>query len=465
MDDVIAKGALEQAALLRRREVSCEELVRVYLARIARKNPALAAFTSVFEEDAIDDAREKDRVLSKKHDRLPPFFGVPTAVKDLNLVRRKRMHFGSRAAKVTWSPVDCRTTAKIREAGFVLLGKLATSEYGIMPVTEPDIHPPTANPWSLEHSAGGSSGGSGAALAARLLPIAQGSDGAGSVRIPSAFCHLYGLKPSRGRVRNAFPFPDETVLYTDGPLAHSVDDAAAMLDALAGITVGKPHWAPPPPRPFAELAKVPPRALKVRFCTANDLVTTPPAIRAHVERAAKVLADLGHEVDEIPGTPGFSLEDFLPLWQKLAADMPLVRWKDTQPVTRWVAEGGRDLRAEEIEAVRQKLEQRVLRWLGETDILLTPTVAAPPPRIGMARTDEGPDRIFRRAAALGAFTAPANVTGQPAASLPIALDDAGLPLGLQIVGRRFGDAEVLAVSRVLEEALPYRDRTAPFALS
>jgi len=465
MDEIVVKGAVELSSLLRRREVSCEELTSVYLARIARKNPALSAFTNVFEEDALASAREKDRVLKKRPSGLPPFFGVPTAVKDLNLVRRQRMRFGSRGAKVTWSPVDCRTTAKLRDAGFVLLGKLATSEYGIMPITEPDIHPPTANPWNLENSAGGSSGGSGAAVAAYLLPIAQGSDGAGSVRIPSAFCHLYGLKPSRGRIRNAYPFPDETILYTDGPLAHSVDDAAAMLDAMAGITVGKPHWAPPPPRPFAELAKVPPKRLLVRFCTENDLVKTPPEIRDHVLRAAKVLEDLGHDVAELSGTPRFQLDDFLPLWQKLAADMPLVRWRDTQPVTRWVAEGGRGHSQAKVEAIREELERRILMWLGETDILLTPTVAGPPPRIGMARTDDSPERIFRRAADLGAFTAGANITGQPAASLPIGLGADGLPLGLQIIGRRFGDAEVLAVSRVLEEQLPFAHRKAPFARS
>lgn len=465
MDEIVAKSAVEQARLLRRREISCEELTSVYLARIARKNPAVSAFVTVFADEALEDARAKDKLLVKGATDLPPFFGVPTAVKDLNLVRGQRMRFGSRGAKLTWSPVDCRTTKKLRDSGFVLLGKLATSEYGIMPITEPDIHPPTANPWNVGHTAGGSSGGSGAAVAAGLVPIAQGSDGAGSIRIPAAFCHLFGLKPSRGRVRNAFGFPDETLLYTDGPLARSVDDAAAMLDAMAGITVGTPHWAPPPPRPFAVMAHEAPKRLLVRFTTQNDLVTTPPEVRAHVLRAAKLLESLGHHVEELPRAPSFTLEDFLPLWQKLAADVPLVRWRDTQPVTRWVAEGGRGHKAADMEVIRLGLERRLLAWLGETDILLTPTVAAPAPRLGLARTDDSPDRIFRRAAELGAFTAAANITGQPASSLPIALTDDGLPLGLQIVGRRFADAEVLAISRVLETELPFAHRQAPLASS
>ena len=156
--------------------------------------------------------------------------------------------------------MDDHTTAALRRGGFVILGKLATSELGAMPVTEPDIHPPTRNPWNLWHTPGGSSGGSGAAVAGGLLPIAQGSDGAGSIRIPSAFCHLYGIKPSRGRVPNAFGKPDRDILYTCGPIARSVEDAAAMLDVLAGLDGGRPHWAPPPPRPYrALLAEQAPR--------------------------------------------------------------------------------------------------------------------------------------------------------------------------------------------------------------
>jgi amidase len=194
-------------------------------------------------------------------------------------------------------------------------------------------------------------------------------------------------------------------------------------------------------------------------------VKTPPEVREHVLRAAKVLADLGHDVEEIRSPVGFDLHEFMPLWQKLAADMPMVDWSKTQPVTRWVAGGGKHLGTAEVEAVRVGLERRILAWFGETDILLTPTVAGAPPKLGLARSDDTPDRIFARAAELGAFTASSNITGQPAASMPIGLDAQGLPLGLQIVGRRFGEAAVLAVSRVLESELPWSSRRAPFALS
>lgn len=463
--DVADSPALELAALLQKREVSSEELTSVYLARIERKNPALAAFVTVFRDEALRDARARDHELARRRSGLPPFFGVPTAVKDLNLVARQRAYFGSRGARVTWSPVDDRMTRRLRDGGFVFLGKLATSEYGVMPITEPDIHPPTANPWSTSHSAGGSSGGSGAAVAAGLVPIAQGSDGAGSVRIPAAFCHLYGLKPSRGRVRNAFGFPDETLLYTDGPLAHTVLDAAAMLDVMAGITVGKPHWAPPPPRPYQALAQEAPRKLLIRFSLESDIATVTPAVREHVLRVAKVLEGLGHDVEELRGTPGLTLESFLPLWQKLTADAPLVRWRDTQPVTRWIAEPGRHLAKADMELLRLELERKLLVWQGEADIVLTPTVAGPAPKLGLARTDETPARVFAKAAELGAFTAAANITGQPAASLPIGLTEEGLPLGVQLIGRRYADDTVLALSKVLESELPWRGRRAPLATS
>src|SRR5215831_5707379 len=224
--------ALEQAARIRAREVSCVELVRLYLDRIEALNPGLSAFVRVHRWRALAQARRKDAQLRKGAQSVPPFHGVPIAMKDLNFVRGSVSRFGSRGVWIP-TPVDCHSTASVRLGGFVIVGKTATSELGAMPVTEPDIHPPTRNPWDPERTSGGSSGGAGAAVAAGLLPIAHGSDGAGSVRIPAALNQLYGFKATRGRVANPYGLRDPDILYSCGPLARSVDDAAAMLDVLS----------------------------------------------------------------------------------------------------------------------------------------------------------------------------------------------------------------------------------------
>ena len=459
-DEVWAVPALELARRVRARTVSSEELTRYFLGRIARHNPRLSAFVTVLEARALRHARAMDRAVAAG-EPLAPFHGVPTAIKDLNLVRGTPTRMGSRAFRHFWSPIDDRVAAQLRRGGFVFLGKLATSELGAMPVTEPDIHPPTRNPWNLDHSSGGSSGGSSAAVAAGLLPLAQGSDGAGSIRIPASFCGLYGIKPSRGRVQNAFGFPDQEILYTDGPLARTVDDAAAMLDVLAGVTVGRPHWAPPPPRPFAELARESPKGLRVRLVLENPVASVDPEAAAAARKIAQALERLGHAVEEWRPVEA-SFEEFLPVWQHLVASTPWVRWSKVQPITRWLGEAGRRVDAREIRAVKQRLVARALDWFEGADLVVSPTTPTPAPRVGSFRHAD-PAEAFRAAAPLGAFTAAFNLTGQPAASVPAGLSASGLPLGVQLVGRPLADATVLAVSRQLEEALPWRTLAAPLA--
>lgn len=458
--EVLAASALEQAAMVRARKVSSVELVALYLDRIARIDPSLSAFVSCFSRRARIEAHLKDAQV-RRGEALPLFHGVPIGIKDLNLVRGSVTRFGSRAALPLLSPFDDHTTASLRRGGFVILGKLSASEMGAMPVTEPDTHPPTRNPWSLDHTAGGSSGGSGAAVAADLLPIAQGSDGAGSIRIPSAFCHLYGLKPSRGRVANSFGRPDREVLYTCGPIARTVRDAAAMLDVLAGLDRNRPHWALAPSRPFRELLDARPRRMTLRMCTRAPLGETDPEIKEAVERAAQTLRDLGHEVEEAP-MPAGTLEEFLPLWQKLVAEFPMARWDRAQPITRWLADAGRTLDPSAVRERWRTLSDRMARGFDSADLWLTPTVSVPAPKVG-AFAHRPPAEAFADAARLGAFTAAFNVTGQPAASLPLGLTRAGLPMGLQLAGRPLAEADVLAVSCQLEEAMPWRSRRAPLA--
>jgi amidase len=374
-------------------------------------------------------------------------------------VRGTLTRAGSRAYRYFLSPVDDRSAKQVRLGGFVILGKLATSELGAMPVTETDIHPPARNPWDLSRTPGGSSGGSGAAVAGGLIPLAHGSDGAGSIRIPSSFCHLYGLKPSRGRVADVLGRPDRDALPTCGPLARNVEDAAAFLDVLAGITVGKPHWAPPPDRPFLELCRSEPRALRVRVTLESPLAKTTPDVAAAVGRVTAALESLGHRVEE-GSPPQATLEEFLPLWQRLIGAVPVLTTSVLQPVTRWLHEAGKTLRDEDVTQRQRELVARLLGWFGDADLWVTPTVAVPPPKIGLWK-GLAPGDAFAEAATLGAFTALYNVTGQPAASLPAGVSAEGLPIGVQIAGRVNEDATVLAVSRQLERAMPWSGRHAP----
>ena len=411
--------ALDLAAHLRAGDVTAEELAWDAIDAIERVNPLVSAFVDVMRESALRDARGIDKRLKKargKKERVPPFLGVPIGVKDLNTVRGSFMRFGSRAFERLFTPFDDNTVARLRAAGFVIVGKTATSELGALPVTEPDVHPPTRNPWDLGLTAGGSSGGAGAALAARLIPIAQGSDAGGSIRIPSAFCHVFGLKPSRGRVENSFGLEDGSILYSSGPMAHTVDDAAALLDVMAGISVGKPHWAPLPDAPFAELARRAPRTLRVKFVVSSPLTPVHPEIAATVARVADVVRALGHDVSEGAPLDGF-IEEFVPVWQRLVGDAPVHDWSLVQPVTRWLGDAGKKVSREDAARRMAKTSRDVLAWFGDADVWITPTVAQPPPKVGAWRGLD-PRATFDEAAKLGVFTAPFNVAGLPAASVP-----------------------------------------------
>lgn len=465
MAAVLLGSASEQARLLRRGELSARELCAAALDRIARVNPGVSAFVEVLERSARWSAGACDREIARARrrgrvDALPPFCGVPTAVKDLNFIRGARTRFGSRSFPRLWSPVDDRTVAQLRRAGFVLLGKLATSEFGAMPVTEPDIHPPTRNPWVPDHSAGGSSGGSGAAVAAGMIAVAQGSDGAGSIRIPAAFCGLFGLKPSRGRVANAYGLPDRALLYTCGPLTRSVDDAAAMLDVMAGLSVGRPHWLPRPSCSYAEAARRPPTGLRVLVALEAPIAArVHPLWRAATEAAAQVLADAGHHVEYKPMSAG-TVDEFIPLYQNMLASVPGARIELLQPATRWLVEHGRTVPAARARRIFLELAHRVHAWVGDADLVLSPTVLGPPPRVGAWSALPG-EAAFRAAADYGAFTAVFNLGGQPAASVPVGRCPEGFPIGVQVVGRETRDDWVLAVSRQLEEAFPWGPRVAP----
>jgi amidase len=451
-EEIRSWSALEQAARVRAGDVSSEELVEIYLERIASVDPHVHAFAHVMAERALEEARRADR--ARRKGVTAPFLGVPIGVKDLNAARGSFTRFGSRVFERLFVPFDDAVVAQLRRGGFVIIGKTATSELGAMPVTEPDIHPATKNPWDPRVTAGGSSGGAGAAVAADMLPIAQGSDAAGSIRIPASLCHLVGHKPSRGRVANSFGLDDHAIIWTAGPIARNVLDSAALLDVMAGITVHEPHWAPPPEKPFFDLAARAPRNLRVRFATRVDGVTTDPHVEAAIRDVARVLESLGHHVEEAKMISA-PLEEVLPIWQRNVAQVPVYDWSLTQPITRWLGEAGLDVTEEHAEELVMQLSARVLAWFGDADAWLTPTVAIAPPQIN-AFANLAPSEAFARAAVMGFFTAPFNASGQPAISVPVGVSPRGHPIGAQIAGRPLADATVLALARQLEEAMHER---------
>lgn len=441
MDDLQPLTALELAARLRD-GLSAEAACAYYLGRIARENGELQAFVSVFGERALATARKKD-TLRARGGPLPPFHGVPIGVKDLNMARGSFARMGSRAWRYLWTPFDDLTVAALRRAGFVLLGKLATSELALMPVVETDLHPPTRNPWRRSHSSGGSSGGSASAVAGGLLPIAQGSDGGGSIRIPSGFCHLFGFKPSRGRVPNPHLSVDRLAASAIGPLARSVDDAAALLDALSGRD-------PEAPGSFLVASRPPPRRLRIAMVVDAPLGETHPEAAAATRAAADRLRALGHTIEE-RGPVAITLDEFLPVYGRMAADAPVLLESKLQPVTRFLRALGRRHTRESIRQRFDDLAARVRAWMGDADAMLTPTSPVLAPRVEEFR-DLPPEEAFRAAAPIGAFTAAWNVAGHPAASLPLAFSQSGLPIGVQLVGRMGEDELVLALARTLETA-------------
>ena len=428
-------SALELGSAIRRREISSVEAVRASLDRIRELDPLLGAFTDVRGRRALLDAHRCDSFRSDA-----PFHGVPIGVKDLNLVRGTFTRFGSRSYKWLVSPVDDAVASAVRRAGFVIIGKLATSEFGTLPVTETDIHRPARNPWSPDRSPGGSSGGSGSAVAGGLLPIAHGSDGGGSIRIPAAFCHLFGFKSSRGLNPLANARVDPNGLGVEGALTSTVADAAAFTEVLSG-------------RAVPECRGVPTR-LRIRFTTEAAVAPTEPAFAAATERVAALLADMGHDVERAPGVAG-SVDEFLPIWTRLAADLPIPRELTLQPVNQWLRAHGRGLAHADVKTLHGMLSAKVLAWCGDADLWLTPTVGAPPPKVGAFRGLAASD-VFGAIAPIGQFTAPFNVSGQPAASIPAGFTADGMPIGVQLVGRRGEDALLLAVCRALEVAMPWR---------
>ena len=462
-------SALDQAAAVRRRDVSPSELVEHYLDRMATWSDTVGAYVTVTAELAREQARQAEQTLREADvDELPPLLGVPIAIKDLTDVAGVRCTLGSAAFADRVPTVDAHVVTLLRKAGTVILGKSNAAEFGAPCYTEPDVAPPARTPWDLSRSAGGSSGGAGAAVAAGLAPFAQGNDGGGSVRIPASVCGLVGLKVSRGRVSNGPVSGDVSGLAWHGPLTRTVRDAAAWLDATAVPMPGDPHWAPPLPAGESFLAAVDREPRQLRIARYADPVivdeAVDPSCLAVYDDTTKLLLELGHRVDDVSAPAGAGIVPaFETVWSVLSnltpvppADEPKLR-----PLTQWLRERGRRVTGPEFAvalATLQAAARRILLDLADYDAVLTPTLAMPPVAVGALRADADPARDFDNQKRFTPFTSVANLTGQPAITLPLGVTPAGLPIGVMLTGRPAGEAGLLALAGQLEAARPWFDR-------
>lgn len=460
--------ALEQAEAVRRTDVSPTELTTHYLERIDRLSDTVGAFVTVTAEGARAAAKRAEEQLTSAADELGPLHGVPTAIKDLNLTAGVRTTLGSTVLATMVPEVSDEVVLRLERAGMISLGKTNTPEFGSPCYTEPAVAPPARTPFDLERMAGGSSGGAAAAVSAGLLPIAQGSDGGGSIRIPASCCGLFGLKPSRGRVSGAPMYGDPVGLSTPGPLARTVRDAAAMLDLLAGPATGEPYWAPELPRGESYLGwcdRAPGRLRIARFHTPTIIDTEVHAeCQAAYDEASRLLAELGHDVEdvEVP-IPAGAVATFETCWAVLTSLSPVPAGAEDllRPLTRWLRERGFAVSAPDFGlalAELRRIAAAVLATLAPYDAVLTPTLAQPPLPIGAIRDDADPERDFDNQKRFTPYTSAWNITGMPAVSLPLHMTTEGLPVGVMLAGRPAEEHTLLALSAQVEEAAPWRDR-------
>ncbi len=455
LDDVAFAGAVRQAEMVRAGDVSCRELVELYLRRIERVDSELGAYRCVRADSALEEADAAQSRLDAGDDA--PLLGVPVAVKDNLDVGGELSAHGSGATRELAS-ADSEAVRRLRAGGAIVLGHTNLNELALWGhFTASRARGETRNPWDPRRSTGGSSGGSAAAVAAGLAAAALGTDGGGSIRIPAACCGLVGLKPQRGRI-SLMPLPEHWVGLTHiGPIAHRVEDAALLCDALSGPASGDAAGPPTPERGFLEAARTEPRRLRIAFSLKPALPAKPePTVRRALERTVTILEELGHAVEERDPDYGDPRPLFTPRWARGAwedARRLGVRRRSLEPRTRTMVRLGAGMKglAARARSREPAFARRVNAVFADHDLLLTPTIAAPAPALGDG-VHRGAVRTLFGGSPWVAYTPPWNITGQPAASLPVGTGDDGLPLSVQLVARPDDEVTLLALAGQLERA-------------
>ena len=468
-DEYRRHDGLGLAALVREGEITAGELLEAAIAAAERLNPRINALSQKLYDEA--------RVALASVDRSAPFAGLPFLLKDVSLAMKgTRTLQGSRLfADAAPAEIDSTLTERYRRTGVVIFGKSTTPELGLAPSTETSLTGATRNPWDLSRTAGGSSGGAAAAVAAGITPIANASDGGGSIRIPASCCGLFGLKPTRARTPIG-PLVGEGwgSLSVSHVVSRSVRDSAAMLDATQGPASGDPYQAPRPERPYLVEVGVAPGRLRIALQRRPmSGVEVDPQVLHALDETALLLASLGHHVEDatLPG----AWEDLgHALWVLVASNVSLaVRRRAEQAgraltpdlvdsVTWNAVEFSRTLDVEAYPAALQTIHRqgRLMAAFHESyDLVLSPTLATPPPPLGVLRTDNADLEAYGRAlVAFMPFTQLFNMTGQPSMTVPLHWSDAGLPIGM-MVSAPFGDeATLFRLAAQLEQARPWFDK-------
>lgn len=453
--------ATELAALIRRKKVSPVEVIEAVLARIERLNPTLNAYCTVTADLARREAKAAERALTRRSARLGPLHGVPFSIKDLVITKGVRTTWGTRIYADHVPEEDAPVVEKLKAAGGILVGKTNTPMFGWIGATHNLLFGVTRNPWNLDRTPGGSSGGAGAAVAAGMAPLAVGTDGGGSIRIPASFSGIFGLKPSYGRVP-AYPFSGAWSLSHAGPMTRTVADAALMLNVIAGPDERDQYSLPPSGIDYVKALRGALKGLRAAWSpTLGFARVVDPEVLALSERAARRFRALGCRVEAVdPPFPDPSQAWHAIFCGGIATRLaPYLRERrgDIDPgLVRIMEEALRWPSTKYVQAWFDRLDfwDSARRFFARYDLLLTPAVACPPFKIGLDNPAEIAGTAIREYEWIP-FTFPFNMTGQPAASVPCGFTRDGLPIGLQIVGRRFDDATVLRASAAFEKASPW----------